>query len=657
MEENPINSIFTDTRYRQFIELSNEGIWMVDANWKTTLVNPRLCELLGYSESEMIGMDLLDFYYPEDHHLVISRIERREHGENMRISVRYRRNDGSPLLADISTKPIFSEAGQFEGAMAIVVDRSEAIAAQEALHSSEERFRLLAKATSDILWEWSVNNDKTWYQEGFKEMTGIEPSSETASIQAWRERIHPDDREAVQLSMHLSLCGSSDNWSETYRFRKADGTYATVHDRGFIVRDRYGAPIKMVGGMTDISEKVRLQQDLDANLARLETASKMIGLGFWEANLGNCSVSVTAETSHLFGLKHSANGRRFQEMFRLVHPDDKNHVRFVIKETIRTGDPYSVEFRIASTNGKFRWVAAHGCAVPRQGDRPAHATGIIYCIDSRKRLEEHLLQAQKMEAIGRLTGGIAHDFNNILNAIMGNAQLAQMTLAEDNPVSEFLNEIVSATNKASEISHQLLTFARKNEIAPIAININEAARDVQGILLRLLGSKIEFRTCLSPAPLRSQIDIGQFQQVLVNLCVNARDAMPFGGALHVSTESVVLKDSNVDVAPGQYVVVTVRDSGHGMTPDVLPHIFEPFFTTKPAGQGTGLGLSTSLGIIQQAGGFMHVESKPNDGSTFKIYLPEKTTIESQLDPTVASYRPSFCDPESDAGNFLGGPIC
>ena len=235
---------------------------------------------------------------------------------------------------------------------------------------------------------------------------------------------------------------------------------------------------------------------------------------------------------------------------------------------------------------------------------------------------EQLRQSQKMEAVGRLAGGVAHDFNNILTAILAYNDIALEDLGRDHAVAETLLEVRRAASHASDLTNQLLTFSRKKVIEPVVMDINKIITDTSRMVERLIGANVRLTSALEPRLGNIRADPGQMEQVMLNLVVNARDAMPDGGMIHVTTLNVNLRDAQVDhLSAGPYVLLTVSDTGTGIPEDVLPHIFEPFFTTKEAGKGTGLGLSTVYGIIQQSNGHMVIDSTIGEGTTFRIYFP------------------------------------
>ena len=240
--------------------------------------------------------------------------------------------------------------------------------------------------------------------------------------------------------------------------------------------------------------------------------------------------------------------------------------------------------------------------------------------------EEGLRQGQRMEAVGRFAGGVAHDFNNMMSAVVGFSALVLDALEPENPLRRYVEEIQRAGERASEMTKQLLAFTRKQVLLPQVLDLNAVVRDVNGLLARLIGEDVELRSELAPSIHRVEADVGQLEQVIVNLAVNARDAMPHGGTLTIATANRELSEHDVmarqrDLEPGSYVALSVADTGEGMDDATLRQIFEPFFTTKEEGKGTGLGLATAFGIVKQSGGDIGVESEPGRGTTFTIYLP------------------------------------
>jgi two-component system, cell cycle sensor histidine kinase and response regulator CckA len=349
-------------------------------------------------------------------------------------------------------------------------------------------------------------------------------------------------------------------------------------------------------------------------------------MGIWEWNMLTGALTWSEHVEPIFGRAPGTFAGTATAYLALVHPADREAIKRVFDETLngRQTD-YTIEHRIIWPDGSLRWLELKGRVAYDTAGHPVHTTGTITDITARKRLEAQLLQAQKLESIGLLAGGIAHDFNNLLTAITGYTQLARDILPPDDLVRPDLDEILKAAGQAANLTRQLLAFARKQIIAPQVLDLNDLILNVEKLLRRLIGEDIDLTASLAPALGLVKVDPGQIEQVLMNLAVNARHAMPNGGRLTIETRDVVLSADTarqyLGMAPGAYVFLAITDTGVGMDHETLSHIFEPFFTTKGPSEGTGLGLATCYGIITQHGGHIAAYSELGHGTCFKIYLP------------------------------------
>ena len=329
----------------------------------------------------------------------------------------------------------------------------------------------------------------------------------------------------------------------------------------------------------------------------------------------------------------------------LVHEED-SEITLKAMENLLV-PPYTcyVEHRAMTKDG-WRWLAWADKAILDENNKISAIVGVGRDITDQKLLEEQLLQAQKMETVARLAGGIAHDFNNMLTVILGYSEMTSIGLSSDNPIYNNIQEITKTANRAANLTRQLLAFSRRQIIEPKIINLNDILFDMDKMLRRLIDDNIELITIPAEKLWSVKIDPGQIEQVLTNLVVNARDAMPEGGKLIVETANFTMDEeytrNHVGTKTGDYVMIAVTDSGHGMNNETLLHIFEPFFTTKEKGKGTGLGLSTCYGIVKQNNGNIWVYSEPDHGTTFKIYLPSVDRI------------PSHLSLHEESGNITGG---
>ena len=331
---------------------------------------------------------------------------------------------------------------------------------------------------------------------------------------------------------------------------------------------------------------------------------------------------ANAISAERFGISsQDAIGKRLSELFPAVTAEEMWRELSIV---FASGQRHSFETRFDTPDGEL-WLETWVVPMSGDGTAPDAVMGVARDVTDRKRLERQFLQAQKMEAVGQLAGGIAHDFNNMLTAIIGYSELLLDRVRHDEALADDVEEIKRAGDRASRLTRQLLAFSRKQVWAPQVLDVNGVLADLHKMLGRVIGEDVRLEIAAAPDLDRVKVDPSQIEQVVVNLAVNARDAMPKGGTLTITTRNVELDrffvQRHVGAVAGKYVAITVQDSGCGMTAEVLAHVFEPFFTTKPAGKGTGLGLATVHGIVKQSGGYITIDSAPGAGTTVTTYLP------------------------------------
>jgi two-component system, cell cycle sensor histidine kinase and response regulator CckA len=376
-----------------------------------------------------------------------------------------------------------------------------------------------------------------------------------------------------------------------------------------------------------LERSLTLEQSATAlreNEAGTNYALGAANMGIWTLDLASEKVAWSETMGPVFGLNAGQGPTTAEELLALVHKDDRRKLEQSLSELATDGVDHDDEFRVVWPGGGIHWVAGQGRMIRDALDRPSRLLGIAANISDRKSLEAQFRQAQKMEAVGLLAGGIAHDFNNLLTAILGYSNFVMDALDRDDSRRLDMEEVVRAGQRAAELTRQLLAFSRKQILQPTTVGLNAMVTGMQQMLARLIGENVELVPLLADDLHMITADMGQLEQVLMNLVVNARDAMPEGGRLVVETANVELDQSfmkDVMIRAGSYVMLAVSDNGIGMTEGTRQRLFEPFFTTKETGKGTGLGLATVYGIIRQSGGYIWVFSEPGKGATFKIYLP------------------------------------
>jgi PAS domain S-box-containing protein len=376
----------------------------------------------------------------------------------------------------------------------------------------------------------------------------------------------------------------------------------------------------------DMSESHRLQALAETSERKFRELIQSLDAIVWEADAETFQFTFVSQRAE--ALTGYAPGQWvFERDFwaNHIYPEDREVTVQLCKTAVEEGKDHELEYRMMTAEGAVIWLRDIIHVVRDADGKVTKLRGLMVGITERKQLEEQLRQSQKMEAIGRLAGGIAHDFNNLLTIISGYSDLLQENLKEGDRMRAHVDEIKKASLRAATLTRQLLAFSRSQVLAPQVLDLNSVVANVEKMLRRLIGEDVELVTVLGGDLGRIKADPGQLEQVIMNLVVNARDAMPQGGKLTIETADVELDDayarSHMTVEPGRYVMLGVSDTGTGMDRETQAHIFEPFFTTKEKGKGTGLGLATVYGIIKQSGGYVWVYSEPGQGATFKIYLP------------------------------------
>jgi two-component system, cell cycle sensor histidine kinase and response regulator CckA len=404
--------------------------------------------------------------------------------------------------------------------------------------------------------------------------------------------------------------------------------------------------------LVDITAQRTTEAALRTSAERLRLSVQAANVGLWDWDVHSNQVVFSPEWKRQLGYDDHEISDLFSEWESRVHPDDFALVTQRLQSYLaHPVGAHEVESRMRHKDGTWRWIHARGVAFLGPDGTPTRMLGCHIDITERKlaenalrESEERLRHAQKMESVGRLAAGIAHDFTNVLTVITSLAELVQRALPEAAPAQTDLRTILRASAHAAELTNQLLAFSRKQMLRPRLVNLNALVNDAKALLLRVLGTDIQVDVQLDPELESVCVDPGQIQQVLLNLIVNSRDAMPDGGKLSITTRNTSVDAASAphgsDLGPGRYVLLEVADSGCGMDATTRLQIFEPFFTTKGVGQGTGLGLSTVHGIIKQSGGEILVESRLGAGTTFDIYLPvtagEALSPSSAPPPTLAA---------------------
>jgi two-component system cell cycle sensor histidine kinase/response regulator CckA len=395
------------------------------------------------------------------------------------------------------------------------------------------------------------------------------------------------------------------------------------------VHDRQGRLLGFARRLRDLSENKRVKEQLNRKQDALELALEAAGLGTWEHDLSTGEAHWDARAKALFGWPANEAVAPGQ-WADTIHPEDRERTVERWERAVHDRAPYSAEYRVIWRDGSIHSIMAVGrCPTDPAASRPVHFTGVVLDLTERRRAEERLQESLRLEAVGRLAGGIAHDLNNMLAAILGFGDMLGRSFEPDDPRISDVEQISRAAERSARLTRQLLAFARRELIQPRPLDINAVIRHAQGLLPPIVGENIELVLRLSADLGVVYADARQIEQILLNLVMNARDAMPQGGRVTIETGTVQLgpgssawHDEDESRLSGRFTMLSVTDTGHGMDASTLQRIWEPFFTTKPPGQGTGLGLSSVHGAAKQSGGFVWADSEPGRGTSVQVYWPE-----------------------------------
>jgi len=514
--------------------------------------------------------------------------------------------------------------------VAMVEDITERKRAEEELREREAEFHSLAEAMPQIVWATRPDGWNIYFNQHWVDYTGL--TLEQSYGHGWNIPFHPEDQQRAWDAWQNATQNDA-AYSVECRLRRADGAYRWWLIRGAPQRDAGGKILKWFGTCTDIEDLKRAEEALRASEFFFKESQRAAFIGSYKADFIADHWESSEVLDQIFGIDNSYV-RSIPGWLDIIHPEDREMMDCYLKEeVIAKHRPFSKEYRIVrKSDGQVRWVNGLGETRFDENGRVVSMIGTIHDITERKQAEEEreklqaqLTQAQKMESVGRLAGGVAHDFNNMLTVIQGNAAMALEDLPPDSPLRENIEEIQKCAQRSADLTRQLLAFARKQTVAPKVLDLNATVEGMLKMLRRLIGEDIQLAWLPGAGLWPVKIDPSQVDQLLANLCVNARDAIGGVGHVTIETESVTLDGAYVSshpgFAPGEYVLLAVSDDGCGMDKEVLGHLFEPFFTTKEVGKGTGLGLATVYGIVKQNHGFINVYSEPGQGTTFKLYLP------------------------------------
>ena len=509
-----------------------------------------------------------------------------------------------------------------------ISDVSQARRAESALRESELRFRQLAESLPLLVWTSTPEGECDYLSPQWLRYTGVAEADQLGA--GWINQLHPDDREPTMETWNTAVRGGRIFQIE-FRLRRHDGEYGWFYTQAIPLRDEQGSIVRWFGSNTDITDRRAAEAALreeKERLTRVAATSPGAIHSFRLAPDGSISFPYASpRILDIYGIPLEELRKDATSIQNYWHPEDVADLWRSIETSRINMTPWHAEFRVLHPIKGLLWLEGHSTPV-RDPDGGVTWHGSLTEITERKQLEEQLRQSQKMEAIGQLASGVAHDFNNLLTVIQGNASL----LVEFGPreFAENSEAIIEASERATSLTRQLLLFSRRQVMQPTELNLNKVVGNMTRMLQRLLGEHIALQENLEEGLPLIRADAGMIEQVILNLAVNARDAMPAGGLLSLNTRKFAPQELDSQ-SPAQTAAVclSIADNGTGIDPEILPRIFEPFFTTKEVGKGTGLGLATVYGIVNQHGGRIHVDSTVGVGTTFEIQWPVARTVDGR----------------------------
>jgi PAS domain S-box-containing protein len=605
-----------------FFENAAVPMHWVEPDGTIVRVNQAELDLLGYDRGDFQGKNIMDFHV--DREIIDDILRRLLAGEVLHdYPARLRCKNGSTKHVLVDSSGYF-ENGRFVHTRCFTRD----VTSQRAAEEASARLAAIVKSSADAIVGKTLDGIVTSWNAAAERVFGY-TEQEMVGASVFRlipEDLHDSERDLLKQIRR----GETVQFSETERIRK-DGRRIYIALSVSPIHDSQGRVIGASSIKRDVTERRQAEEALSRSQERLRLALTAARMGTWQWDVASNTLAWDEQLRELYGIQPGEEVTRYEHFIGRVHPDDRAFVAASVQRALEGGGGLDYEFRIVLPDGRLRWLADQGRMVRDQSGNPLYMTGVCLDTTERRLIEERLRQAQRMDSVGQLAGGIAHEANNMMSVVLGCADYVLQRTDLPASVREDVDQIWKAAKRTAGITQQLLAFSRRQVLQPQILDLNATVRNLEAILIRTLGETRGLRMHLSPGLSPVRADPGQVEQVLVNLTLNARDAMSDQGRLTIETMNVVLDEAYAagkpvdSLMPGEYVALIVSDTGHGMDRATLERVFEPFFTTKDVGQGTGLGLSTVYGIVKQSGGFVWVYSEPGLGTTFKLYFPVVTS--------------------------------
>jgi PAS domain S-box-containing protein len=536
--------------------------------------------------------------------------------------------------------PTRNAAGAIDGVFAHVTEVTDLVRSRKRVEASEERFRLAFKALDGFVYDWNPRAGTVERSGDLRTLLGVGPEDVEPTEDWWQRRVHPDDQAATSLHALASLPADQDHFETEFRIRHADGHWVYACDRGYVVRNEHGEVVRVVGSTHDVSEERTLLRALQESEARFRQAIDSMPQLVWSTRPDGVADLFNKQWFEYTGIDPAS--ATDHDWATAVHPDDLPQMRERWSHSFRTGDPFEFEFRCRRADGQYRWFLTRATPIRDERGSIVRWFGTSTDIEDRKKAELAVIAKQKLESLGLLAGGIAHDFNNILVGVLAGASFAADSLPEVHPLRSTMEEIVSAAERASHLTRQMLAYAGKGRLLIEQIDFTQLLKNTYALIRSSIPKHVDVTFHIGPGLPRVEGDSGQIQQIIMNLILNAAESIDQSGpgavsvaAAAVLVDSATASGAEVSVGtllPRSYLVFEVQDNGSGMDAETQTKIFDPFFTTKFTGRG--LGLSAVQGILRAHKGAIAITSKVGEGSRFRVFLPASSNAEAPVEPSV-----------------------
>lgn len=630
----------SERRLAKAQELAQVGSWEMDWATRVWVWSEQMREIfdLGPGDELPTQENFFDQVHPDDVDGLKATIERAQAGiEPVNTEYRIQTAKGREKVLLGTAEYEFNDSGQIVKSLGAVQDITSRRTTGNTLAESERRLSWAQEKAALGSWERDLATGSSVWSEQLFRILDLDPDTPLESGTLFYEFVHPSDVEELTLAVN-TLTETGEPMNQEYRIRTANGEEKTVIGYGEIIRDRSGKPIAVGGTVQDITERKAAEKALAHSEKRLAWAQEKAHLGSWDLNIKTGKLFWSDELFRILGEEPNTTPKISDGFYKYVHPADVEPLRQAVDALIETSTPMDIEYRVRTRQGVERRI--HGFAeVSQKEDGEIVAIGgTLQDISEQHETERKLAQSMKMDTVGQLSAGVAHDFNNLLAVIMGNLELIQMRVEGkvkgSAEIHDFASRALEASANGTALVKRLLAYSRRQMLFPERTRINELVGRTVELLKRTLGRNIQIDFEASNDLWDSEIDAGQLEAALTNLALNARDAMPKGGRLSITTHNVsglqAVSESVESGARGQFVCIDVTDTGTGMPQDVIDKAVEPFFTTKEVGKGTGLGLSMVYGFVRQSEGIFNITSHEGAGTTVRLFLPRMLPQKAEL---------------------------